>query len=110
MDLRGHLDLLLLGSLNRRGPAHGYALMVRLREESDGAFDLPDGTVYPALQRLEHDGLITSHWDTSAPRRRRVYEITPDGATALAVKRAQWRTFTTGMQAIIGHDVVEGLA
>ena len=50
MDLRGHLDLLILATLRLTGPVHGYALIAALRERSDGAFDLPEGTVYPALQ------------------------------------------------------------
>jgi DNA-binding PadR family transcriptional regulator len=110
MDLRGHLDLLLLGTLHRLGPSHGYALIAGLRDESQGAFDLPEGTVYPALHRLERDGLVASHWDTSAPRRRRVYELTAGGAKALAAKRAQWSVFARGVQAIIGRDVMEGYA
>src|SRR2546425_12523382 len=96
MDLRGHLDLLLLGTLRQTGPAHGYALICALRERSAGVFDLPEGTVYPALHRLERDGLVSSEWDTSAPRRRRVYSLTPDGAAALAAKRREWRGLRAG--------------
>jgi PadR family transcriptional regulator PadR len=110
MDLHGHLDLLLLGTLHRTGPTHGYALIVALRERSDGAFDLPEGTVYPALHRLERDGLVSSEWDTSAARRRRVYRLTPDGQAALAVRRRQWRDFARGVQAIIGSKPAKGLA
>lgn len=110
MDLRGHLDLLLLGTLRQIGPAHGYALIVGLREHSQRVFDLPEGTVYPALHRLERDGLVSSEWDTNAPRRRRVYQLTPEGVTALAAKRQQWRIFAQGMQAIVGRGVVEGQA
>ena len=110
MDVRGHLDLLLLGTLRRTGPAHGYALIVGLREHSGGAFDLPEGSVYPALHRLERDGLVTSVWDTSAPRRRRVYELTPDGLAALAAQRRQWRTFAVGVQSVLGGRPIEGLA
>jgi PadR family transcriptional regulator len=109
MDLRGHLDLLLLGTLRQTGPAHGYALIAGLRERSLGAFDLPEGTVYPALHRLERDGLVSSEWDTTAPRRRRVYQLTPAGAAALAAKHREWRTFARGVQAIVGRSAVEGL-
>jgi PadR family transcriptional regulator, regulatory protein PadR len=109
MELRGHLDLLLLGTLRQIGPAHGYALICGLREQSEGVFDLPEGTVYPALHRLERDGLVSSEWDTDAPRRRRVYRLTPEGAAALAAKRQQWRVFARGVQAIVGRSVVEGL-
>jgi DNA-binding PadR family transcriptional regulator len=110
MDLRGHLDLLLLGTLRQTGRAHGYALIVALRDRSDGAFDLPEGTVYPALHRLERDGLLTSEWDTDAPRRRRVYALTPSGIAALAAKQREWRTFAHGMQAIVGPDTAKGWA
>ncbi|WP_460915637.1 PadR family transcriptional regulator [Plantactinospora veratri] len=77
--MRGHLDLLLLGALRRAGPAHGYALIAALRDRSEGTFDLPEGTVYPALHRLERDGLVSSEWDAGASRRRRVYRLTPLG-------------------------------
>src|SRR5437762_303274 len=67
MDLRGHLDLLLLATLRDDGPAHGYAIIASLRERSLGAFDLPEGTVYPALYRLERDGLVDSEWMPALP-------------------------------------------
>ena len=108
MDLRGHLDLLLLTTLRENGPAHGYAIITRLRARSLGAFDLPEGTVYPALQRLERDGLLASEWDASASRRRRVYRLTPAGTRALAAKRRDWRDFARGMRAVLGYDVTEG--
>jgi PadR family transcriptional regulator, regulatory protein PadR len=107
MDLRGHLDLLLLTTLRDAGPTHGYAVITRLRTRSEGAFDLPEGTVYPALQRLERDGLVASEWDASTSRRRRVYRLTPAGARALAARRRDWRAFARGMQAVLGHDVTE---
>jgi DNA-binding PadR family transcriptional regulator len=103
MDLRGHLDLLLLATLRHTGPAHGYALMATLRERSNGEFDLPEGTVYPALHRLERDGLVASWWDDTTARRRRVYELTSAGADALVVKRKQWRDFASGMQSVVGR-------
>src|SRR5690242_15054040 len=102
MDLRGHLDLLILATLHRTGAAHGYALISALREDSGGAFDLPEGTVYPALHRLERDGLISSRWQDASARRRRVYELTPDGLTALHRKNREWRDFASGMQRIVG--------
>src|ERR1700761_7979013 len=102
MDLRGHLDLMLLATLRDDGPAHGYAIIASLRERSLGAFDLPEGTAYPALYRLERDGLVGSEWDASAARRRRVYSLTPAGARALAAKRRDWRDFARGMRAVLG--------
>jgi PadR family transcriptional regulator PadR len=110
MELRGHLDLLILVALRRIEPAHGYVLIARLREQSDGAFDLPEGTVYPALHRLERDGLVSSEWSTDTPRRRRVYRLTAAGGAAITAKHREWVLFQRGMRAVIGSDVMEGYA
>ena len=66
MDVRGHLDLLVLSVLADTGPVHGYGIISALRARSDGAFDLPEGTVYPALHRMEKDGLVLSRWDNAS--------------------------------------------
>jgi DNA-binding PadR family transcriptional regulator len=100
-QLKGHLDLLLLSVL-QRGPAHGYAIITSMRERSEGAFDLPEGTVYPALHRMEEAGLLRSYWDETAGRRRRLYQVTAAGAAALTELRTEWRRFATGVQAIVG--------
>lgn len=99
-QLKGHLDLLLLSVLTG-GAAHGYAIISALRDRSEGAFDLPEGTVYPALHRMEEAGLLRSHWAVQEGRRRRLYEITADGATALAGLRKEWREFSRGVQAVV---------
>ena len=114
IELRGHLDLLILVALRRVGPAHGYALIAGLRDQSDGAFDLPEGTVYPALHRLERDGLVHSEWSTDTSRRRRVYRLTTTGVAAIAVKHQEWTVFQRGMRAVLGPipgpDVTKGFA
>jgi transcriptional regulator len=100
--LKGNLDLLLLSVL-AAGSAHGYAIITALRERSEGAFDLAEGTIYPALHRLEAAGLLASDWaDAPGQRRRRVYALTGKGASALAAEQAQWRRFAAGMQAVVG--------
>jgi len=99
--LKGHLDLLLLSVL-AAGPAHGYAIISALRERSEGSFDLPEGTVYPALHRLEEAGLLHSSWAQADGRRRRVYALTDEGAAALAAQRTEWRQFTRSVQAMLG--------
>jgi DNA-binding PadR family transcriptional regulator len=99
--LKGHLDLLLL-SVVSAGPAHGYAIISALRERSEGTFDLPEGTIYPALHRLEGAGLLASSWAEVDGRRRRVYGLTDDGAAALAAQRTEWRQFARGIQAVLG--------
>ena len=99
-QLKGHLDLLLLSVVGTT-PAHGYALISTLRERSDGTFDLPEGTVYPALHRLETAGLLTSWWAEVGGRRRRVYQLTGAGAAALGEARDEWLHFTTGVDAVL---------
>ena len=99
--LKGNLDLLLLSVLSA-GPAHGYAIIAALRDRSDGTFDLPEGTIYPALHRLENSGLLASTWADSQGRRRRVYALTDNGVAALAAERTRWRRFATGVQAVVG--------
>jgi PadR family transcriptional regulator, regulatory protein PadR len=98
--LRGHLDLLLLSALES-GPQHGYVLIGELRNRSEGAFDLPEGTVYPALHRLERAGLLTSRWVVAGGRRRRVYELSRRGKNVLADERQAWRAFTRGVELVV---------
>jgi PadR family transcriptional regulator, regulatory protein PadR len=100
-QLKGHLDLLLLAVL-AGGPAHGYAVITALRERSGQELSLPEGTVYPALHRLEADGLLRSYWAEQAGRRRRLYELTAEGAAALQELRGEWRRFSAGVQAVVG--------
>jgi DNA-binding PadR family transcriptional regulator len=91
--LKGHLDGMLLASLEA-GPCHGYAIMEALRAGSDGQLDLPTGTIYPALHRLERAGLVEATWAQVGGRRRRVYQLTPAGRRALAAERGSWREFS----------------
>jgi PadR family transcriptional regulator, regulatory protein PadR len=100
-QLKGHLDLLLLSVL-AEGPAHGYGVIAALRRQSAEAFALPEGTVYPALHRLEAAGLLRSHWAEQAGRRRRQYELTAQGATVLGELRREWRQFSSGVDAVVG--------
>lgn len=102
--LKGHLDLLLLSVVAER-PAHGYAIVEALRERSGGVFDLPEGTIYPALHRLERAGLLTSHWSDAAGRRRRVYEISPRGREAARQRRQEWHSFSSGIQSVLRGTV-----
>ena len=99
--LKGHLDLLLLAILSQRA-AHGYAVIESLRQRSAGLFDLPEGTIYPALHRLEAQGLLKSRWQEDAPRRRRVYELTLKGRQSLATRQEEWRTFSRAVDITAG--------
>ena len=101
--LKGHLDLVLLSCL-REGPAHGYLISKRLRERSVGEFDLLEGTLYPALHRLEQSGFVTSKRTTDSGRRRRIYELTGKGTRALGERAAEWRQFTQAVNTVLdGH-------
>lgn len=99
--IRGHLEGLLLAAL-RGSPAHGYALSERLAVRSGGALVVPDGSLYPALQRLERAGLVTSSWAMVDGRRRRVYELTEPGRRQATSAAREWRTFSAGVEAILG--------
>ncbi|HEX6453223.1 MAG TPA: helix-turn-helix transcriptional regulator [Trebonia sp.] len=99
--LKGHLDLLLLSVLRAR-PAHGYAIIAALRTRSEGTFDLPEGTVYPALHRLADAGLLASDWSDADGRKRRVYALTAKGEAALAAERTEWKRFAGGVQSVLG--------
>jgi PadR family transcriptional regulator len=97
--VRGHLDGLVLAVL-ATGPAHGYALIELLRERSGGFFELPEGSVYPALHRLERAGLVESGWSEVGGRRRRVYALTVRGRRAMTERRREWRSFAAAVDAI----------
>lgn len=98
--LRGHLEMLLLACL-RDGPGHGYAIMERLRERSGGAFDLPEGTIYPLLRRLEHRAVVTSRWDESTGRRRRVYRLTAAGRKQVFEGEREWHGFVRAVSGVL---------
>jgi transcriptional regulator len=98
--LRGHVDLLVLAGLED-GPRHGYGLVEALRERSAGIFDLAEGTLYPALYRLERRGFVSSAWQTTGGRRRRIYRLTTGGRSALEAQRADWRSFSQAMEAVV---------
>ena len=100
--LKGHLDMIVLGAL-AAGPAHGYAVIEEIRRRSGEAFDLPEGTVYPVLHRLELSGLLGSRWMTAeSGRRRRVYSLTKRGERALADQRKVWQKFSVAIGGLLG--------
>lgn len=99
--LKGHLDMLLLAVLDD-GPKHGYAIIEALRARSGSVFDLPDGTVYPALHRLEAGGLIASEWHRVDGRRRRTYEITSEGRAQFTEQCRSWTQFHNAIDHVLG--------
>jgi DNA-binding PadR family transcriptional regulator len=99
-NLKGHLDLLLLAVLED-GPRHGYAVIDELRRRTGDALDLPEGTIYPALHRLQRAGLLSSSWDDTTGRRRRVYSLTGGGRRAVRDKRHEWQAFAAAVQGVL---------
>lgn len=83
------------------GSDHGYAIIDKLRLRSGEAFSMPEGSVYPALHRLEQEGLVASHWAQVSGRRRRVYELTRRGHAQLGERRRAWAEFAAAVDAVL---------
>jgi PadR family transcriptional regulator, regulatory protein PadR len=98
--LKGHLDLLVLAVL-ADGPRHGYAVIEELRVRSGEAFDLPEGTLYPVLHRLHEAKLLSSTWNEVDGRRRRTYQLTRLGRSALLEQRNAWEEFSTAVADVL---------
>jgi transcriptional regulator len=99
--LRGSLDLLVLKTLSLE-PMHGWGISLRIRQTSKGVLEVNQGSLYPALQRLEKQGLITSEWGTTDNNRRaRYYRLTAAGRRALGAELESWRRFAAGLEAVL---------
>jgi PadR family transcriptional regulator PadR len=104
--LQGTLDLLVLKTLAGLGPLHGYGIARRIEQVSEDLLALNQGTLYPALLRLEHQGWIESEWGVSENNRRaRFYKLTATGATQLETEIVQWRRMSSAVNTIIGDPV-----
>jgi len=97
---RSQFDALVLAAIEC-SPAHGYEIIRRIRLRSADVFSLPEGTVYPALHRLERDGLVKGHWENEGRRKRRTYRVTRAGVEALAVRRLEWKTYSRAVNAVL---------
>jgi PadR family transcriptional regulator PadR len=99
--LRGSIDLLVLKTLSLQ-PMHGWGISQRVQQMSKGTLEVNQGSLYPALQRLEKSGLIESDWGTTDNNRRaRYYEITAAGRRALREERESWKRFAAGLDAVL---------
>jgi transcriptional regulator len=99
--LRGSLDLLVLKTLSLT-PMHGWGISLRIQQISKGVLEVNQGSLYPALQRLEKSGLIDSDWGTTDNNRRaRYYRITAAGRRALGQELESWRKFAAGLEAVL---------
>lgn len=99
--LQGTLDLLILKVLVL-GSLHGWGISKRLRQISREVLDVGQGSLYPALYRLEDRGWVTTEWRTSEEgRRAKFYTLTPDGRRQLALERSQWRRFSAAVDEVL---------
>ena len=101
--LQGSLPLLVLKILHRRGPLHGYAIGTHIERISDDVLRVEEGSLYPALHRIEEQGWIKAKWITTENKRRaRVYEITAAGRKQVLQEEGRWRSVTAAV-----HQVLE---
>ena len=99
--LRGSLDLLVLKTLSLE-PMHGWGISQRIQQTSKGVLEVNQGSLYPALQRLEKEGLIVSDWGTTDNNRRaRYYRLTTSGRRTLGDELESWRRFAAGLEAVL---------
>ncbi|MBZ5607480.1 MAG: PadR family transcriptional regulator [Acidobacteriia bacterium] len=102
MNLRGTLPTLILEAIERE-PNHGYSIAQRIKKRSRGVLDFKEGTLYPALHKLENEGLVTSYEGAEKGRPRRYYRITEAGLAVLANDRAEWRKVSGAVNLILGE-------
>jgi transcriptional regulator len=96
--------MLVLTILNRRGKSHGYGIANAIQETSDEALRVDEGSLYPALHRMEEAGWITAEWAiTENKRRARIYSITRAGTKQLAAETERWNSFSTGVARVLRH-------
>lgn len=102
MNFKGTLPSLILEALLRE-PSHGYRIAQRIKERSRGVLDFKEGTLYPALHKLENEGLAESYEGVEKGRPRRYYRITKSGRGALTRDRAEWRKLSRAVTTILGE-------
>jgi PadR family transcriptional regulator PadR len=105
--LSGTVELLILDVIAHEA-SYGYQITQEVLGRSGGYFQLTEGSLYPALHRLERQRLVTSYWEEVDGRRRKYYRLTPAGRKALAAKREEWGEFARGVNGVLG--VANGLA
>jgi len=99
--LPGTLDMLILKAVSLK-PLHGYGVLLRIRQISKDALDIPQGSLYPALYRLESQGLITSEWGESENKRKaKFYTLTPAGRKRLREETASWNRLVTAISSAL---------
>lgn len=103
--LQGTLTLLVLRALDARGPMHGYALCGHIQTVSSDLLRVEEGSLYPALHRMEQEGWLEASWKvTGNGRKAKFYAITPAGAAQLAAERANWQRLTRGVARVLRYS------
>ena len=99
--LKGSTDLLVL-TLIEKEPMYGYQIIKELSQKSENIFNLQEGTLYPILHALEEKNYISSYWDATTSKKRKYYTITKEGKKHLKNKKEEWKTYTNGVNSVIG--------
>lgn len=102
MNFKGTLPALILEALQQE-PSHGYRIAQQIKERSEGVLDFKEGTLYPALHKLESEGQVESYDAVESGRQRRYYRITKTGRKTLAKDRAEWHELSRAVTAILGE-------
>ncbi|MGC1275926.1 MAG: PadR family transcriptional regulator [Planctomycetaceae bacterium] len=97
----GAVELLVLEVLSG-GPSYGYEVTQTVLSRSDGRFELKEGSLYPALHKLEREKLLTASWQEAEGRRRKYYRLTAAGRKSLAARKTAWRQFAAGLEGVLG--------
>lgn len=101
-SLQGSLDLLVLKALSRRGALHGYALMTAIQDSSRDVLRVEEGSLYPALHRMEEAGWVRAQWVTKdTGRRARVYQLTAAGRKRLDAEESRWRALSLAINRVL---------
>ena len=100
-SLQGTLDLLVLKILSRQPRLHGYLIMTAIEERSSDILRVEEGSLYPALHRMEEHGWIRAQWITKDGRRARVYELTRAGRKQLAAEESRWQAVTAAVNRVL---------
>lgn len=102
--LNGTVEMLMLEVISH-GPTYGYEITNTVLDRSRGEFELKEGSLYPALHRLEREKLLEAYWSEHDGRRRKYYRLTALGRKALAARKTEWRSFATAVNGVLGMQM-----
>jgi transcriptional regulator len=103
-DLQGSLDLLVLKTLSQRGRLHGYGIVLHIQRASDDLLQVEEGSLYPALHRMEQQGWVRSEWAlTETNRKAKYYQLTAAGQKELAEAEASFEQLVKGVRAMLRY-------